>query len=148
MLKVLIVDDSEMLRELFAEYLGQVGFEVLGAVGTVPEAVEIAEAQRPDIALVDFHLGKQLGTEIISSLSAASRPAILYLSGCPFDRTLSREDGEAFIQKPVSLADLAVALMAVWELKASSSRDGVSVPTGLRWLPERGSQIVPSAAFG
>jgi len=30
MLKVLIVDDSEMLGDLFEEYLHEVGFEVVG----------------------------------------------------------------------------------------------------------------------
>lgn len=148
MLSVLIVDDSEMLRELFAEYLAQTGFRIMGVVGTVAEAVEIAISRRPDLALVDYHLGRQLGTEIISGVPSESRPAVLYLSGSPLDRTLTRDDGEGFIQKPVGLADLVLALMAVWELKASGTSDSVTVPAGLRWLPGASSHTPKTAALG
>lgn len=145
---VTIVDDSEMLRELFADYLEQVGFEVLGVFGTVSDAVESIAARRPDIALVDYHLGRQLGTEIFCCGRPEGRPAVLYLSGTPLAQTLTAESGEAFIQKPVSLADLALALNAVWQLRISGTSQGVDVPAGLRWLSEGTAFARRSSALG
>lgn len=145
---VTIVDDSEMLRELFADYLEQVGFEVLGVFGTVSDAVESIAARRPDIALVDYHLGRQLGTEIFSCGQKQGRPAVLYLSGTPLAQTLTAESGEAFIQKPVSLADLALALNAVWHVRTSGTSQGVEVPAGLRWLSGGTAFARRSSALG
>ncbi|MET3890289.1 DNA-binding response OmpR family regulator [Bosea sp. OAE506] len=134
MLKVLIVDDSEMLRELFAEYLEAVGFCVVGVVGTVPEAIEAAHAKCPDVALLDYQLGRQLGPEIFAQVPPPQRPAILYLSGRPLDQMLTTANAEAYIQKPVSLQDLAAALTAVWVRRTSGSASNIAVPNCLRWL--------------
>lgn len=134
MLKVLIVDDSEMLRELFAEYLDTAGFRVVGVVGTVPEAAKIAAAERPDVALLDYHLGRHLGSEIFAHVPPARRPAVLYLSGRPLGQTLTRDDGEGYIQKPVGLGDLATALTAVWAMRTAGSAADTVIPKCLRWL--------------
>ena len=130
MLKILIAEDNEMLGDLFEDYLSEVGFEVVGVARTVGDAVDLAVSHRPDVAVVDYRMGGHLGTEIIRQLPASSRPAILYLSGEPLARVLTKADGEGFIQKPVSLHDLAKALSVAWELRSNSSITAHPVPAG------------------
>lgn len=55
-LKVLIVED-EVLLAVELEYLVcAVGAQAVGHAMTSPEAIELAEKTRPDLALVDVHL--------------------------------------------------------------------------------------------
>ena len=52
---VLVVDDYQDAREMYAEYLNFSGFRVIEA-STGTEAVEKAFAQRPDVILMDLSL--------------------------------------------------------------------------------------------
>src|SRR5215208_4246740 len=52
---VLVVDDYQDAREMYAEYLSFSGFRVVEA-GTGTEAVEKALALRPDVILMDLSL--------------------------------------------------------------------------------------------
>ncbi|HEV2554459.1 MAG TPA: response regulator [Bosea sp. (in: a-proteobacteria)] len=108
MLKILIADDSEMLGDLFAEYLESVGFTVTGTARTLGEALTAAERTKPDAAVLDYCLGSDLGTEFVTRIVGDRRPAVLYLSGKPLEHILTQADGEAFVQKPISLSDLAL----------------------------------------
>ena len=57
MARVLLVDDHEVVREgLRAVIARRPGFEVVGAVGTVAEALTEAERLRPDIIVMDVRL--------------------------------------------------------------------------------------------
>ncbi len=130
MLKILIAEDNEMLGDLFEDYLNEVGFNVVGVARTVGDAVDLAISHQPDVAVVDYRMGSDLGTEIIRQLPRTSRPAILYLSGEPLARVLTKADGEGFIQKPVSLDALAKALSVAWELRSNSFITSQPVPAG------------------
>lgn len=128
MLKILIAEDNDMLGSLFQDYLTQVGFDVVGVARTVGDAVDMAISHQPHVAVVDYRIGSHLGTEIVRQLPCASRPAVLYLSGEPLARVLTKADGEGFIQKPVSLDDLAKALSLAWEIRSSSVSTSQPVP--------------------
>ncbi|KPH73661.1 response regulator [Bosea vaviloviae] len=128
MLKILIAEDNDMLASLFKDYLSQVGFDVVGVARTVGDAVDLAITHQPDVAVVDYRIGSRLGTEIVRQLPLTSRPAILYLSGEPLGRVLTKADGEGFIQKPVSLDDLAKALSLAWQIRSNSVAASQPVP--------------------
>jgi len=120
MLKVVIAEDSPMLAALFADYLGLVGYDVIGIAASVEDTIGLIARQQPHVAIIDYRLGGgQRGTDIRPLLNPASAPALLYLSGAPLQDTLTNLDGEGFIQKPVKLEDLDRALRAVWEIKTT-----------------------------
>jgi DNA-binding response OmpR family regulator len=54
--RVLIVEDEPLIADFMSTVLGQQNVRVIGAATSGLEAVRLAEAERPDIALVDIGL--------------------------------------------------------------------------------------------
>jgi DNA-binding NarL/FixJ family response regulator len=55
-IRVVIAEDSILLREGLVRLLGEAGFDVVGAVGSGEELLRIAGAVRPDVAIVDIRM--------------------------------------------------------------------------------------------
>jgi len=55
-MRVVIAEDSVLLREGVARLLADEGFEVVEAVGDGDALVEAAERQRPDLAIIDVRM--------------------------------------------------------------------------------------------
>ena len=68
---VLLVDDSEDNREVYAQFLKFAGFSVEMAVDGV-EAVEKAAALRPDVIVMDLSLPRLDGWEATRQIKAAA----------------------------------------------------------------------------
>jgi DNA-binding NarL/FixJ family response regulator len=65
-LRVLIVDDHELIREgLVGAFAREEATDVVGAVGTVEEAVAVYDAERPDVIVTDLQLQDGTGLDII-----------------------------------------------------------------------------------
>jgi DNA-binding NarL/FixJ family response regulator len=54
--RVVVADDSVILREGLARLLGEAGFDVAGQAADGAELVELVEAERPDVAIVDIRM--------------------------------------------------------------------------------------------
>ena len=80
-LSVLVVDDDARFRGLAARMLTFQGMIVIGQVGTVTEAIQVAGALRPDAVLVDIGLPDGDGFSLARHLSALSwRPTVVLIS--------------------------------------------------------------------
>jgi DNA-binding NarL/FixJ family response regulator len=55
-MRVVIADDSVLLREGIARLLIDAGFEVVGRAGTGPELVAAVVEQQPDVSIVDVRM--------------------------------------------------------------------------------------------
>jgi DNA-binding NarL/FixJ family response regulator len=55
-IRVVIAEDSILLREGLVRLLDEAGFEVVGAVGSGEELLRIAGEVRPDVAIVDIRM--------------------------------------------------------------------------------------------
>jgi DNA-binding NarL/FixJ family response regulator len=55
-MRVLVADDSVLLREGLIRLLAEIGCEVVDAVGDAPALVEAAARYRPDVAVVDIRM--------------------------------------------------------------------------------------------
>lgn len=65
-LRVLIVDDHELVREgLVGAFTREDATDVIGAVGTVEEAVAVYDAEHPDVIVTDLQLQDGTGLDII-----------------------------------------------------------------------------------
>lgn len=69
---VLIVEDDEDLRRLYAEHLSMSGFEVIEAANGV-EAIESTSSRQPDVVLMDLGLPVVDGWEATKRLKADAR---------------------------------------------------------------------------
>jgi DNA-binding NarL/FixJ family response regulator len=54
--RVIVADDSVLLREGLARLLDESGFDVVGQAGDAEELVRKAKAHKPDIAIVDIRM--------------------------------------------------------------------------------------------
>jgi DNA-binding NarL/FixJ family response regulator len=54
--RVVLADDSVILREGLARLLGEAGFEVAGQAADGRELLELVETERPDVAIVDIRM--------------------------------------------------------------------------------------------
>ncbi|MFI7223682.1 response regulator [Nonomuraea angiospora] len=70
-IRVLLVDDQELMRQGLRKMLEiEDGIEVAGEAADGEEALLVAAACRPDVALVDARMPRMDGVELISHLSA------------------------------------------------------------------------------
>src|SRR5436309_16119228 len=80
----MVVDDHPMWREGVARELTEEGYEVVATVGEGGQAVRVAAAARPDVAVLDLQLPDLSGVEVIHGLLAAyptTRILVLSASG-------------------------------------------------------------------
>ena len=82
LIRVMIVEDHQVLADGLELALGRShDTEVLGSVGTVTDAVELARAQHPDVILMDFHLPDGTGADAATRIRAElPKVAVVVLS--------------------------------------------------------------------
>jgi len=62
--KVLVVEDEAVIAMEIEMRLGKMGYEIVGPAATGERALALAEASRPDLALMDINLvGPQDGVD-------------------------------------------------------------------------------------
>ena len=82
-LRCLIVDNSALFREEARSLLEQEGVSVVGVAGSGEEAVRLARALGPQVALVDISLGAESGFDVARRLADSSNgdaPAVIFVS--------------------------------------------------------------------
>jgi len=109
--RILVAEDEKDIRELIAFTLRFAGFEVLLATNGM-EAVEVAEAERPDLVILDVRMPKMSGYEACRRLKenpqTASLP-VVFLSAKGQDSEIQQglESGaEEYILKPFAPDEL------------------------------------------
>ena len=100
--RVLLVDDCEDSREIYASFLGRNGFEVVEAA-TGTSGLESAFARRPDVVVLDVDLPDVDGLQALHRLKLDERtrevPVIL-LSGYQISAPESVVGWDAYLLKP------------------------------------------------
>ena len=112
--RVLVVEDEIIVSEDLQQRLRGLGFEVTGAADTAAEAIEMATATRPDVALMDIMLhGRPEGIDAAEHLRSKLDIPVIYLTAHSDPGTLQRAkrtDPAGYIVKPFDDAQLRVAL--------------------------------------
>jgi twitching motility two-component system response regulator PilH len=113
--KVLIVDDSQTVREMVADQLRRSGFEVMEAVDG-EEAIAQVQAMLPDVIVTDIVMPRKNGYELTRWLknepSTKHIPVIMCTSKSEeFDVYWGMKQGaDAYITKPYHPPDLVDAV--------------------------------------
>ena len=117
--RILICDDEPLLRELMRVAL--VGDYEIEEAGSVDEAIEVARAFRPDVALVDVMMPGGSGLEIVRQLShdpklRHARCVVVSAFAGDADRREAQEAGaHAFLAKPFDPDELSATVAALLE---------------------------------
>ena len=111
-IRILIVDDSSLVRLYYRNILERAGFEVEQAINGI-EAIERVQAQAFNLVVVDVNMPKMDGFSFLRALrrsapSVATLPALVITTeNSQYDRDDARTAGANFyLVKPVSEADL------------------------------------------
>jgi CheY-like chemotaxis protein len=122
---VLIVDDYQDCREMYAAYLSFAGFRILEAANG-RDALAIARRALPDLVLMDLGLPGLDGCETTRLLKedAVTRhvPVVAFTAQCLLDEDALRETGfEGLITKPCRPDELAERVARVVRQPESSA---------------------------
>jgi len=115
---VLLVEDEPDLVRLMEFNLQQAGFETR-AVGRASDALRVAQADPPDVILLDLMLPDGSGTEVCRQLKASpatrSVPVIMVTArGEEIDRVVGFELGaDDYVVKPFSVRELVLRVRAI-----------------------------------
>ena len=120
MLRVLIVDDHEVLRDGVKRVLDkQPGTVSFGEAGTAPEALRLAREQEWDVVVLDLTLGGRSGLEVLKELrQLRPRLPVLVLSMHSeeqYARRAFKAGAAGYITKDSPRAELVKAVKKVSE---------------------------------
>ena len=78
--RVLVVDDTDHVREMLEAMLELDGFEVVGAAATGEEAIELAATTKPDVVVMDYKMPGMDGLAAAREIRKGrpDQPMILY----------------------------------------------------------------------
>jgi CheY-like chemotaxis protein len=112
---VLVIDDSEDNREVYAQFLTHVGWRVAIAVDGV-EGLAQATSLKPDAIVLDLGMPKMDGWEVAQRLKAnqaTKKIPVLALTGHALDQSKQRAMSagvDDYLVKPCLPADLVAAI--------------------------------------
>jgi DNA-binding NarL/FixJ family response regulator len=116
--RILLADDHSVVRRGFRMILSaQVDLEVAGEATNGREAVEVAEALKPDVVVMDVSMPELNGIEATRRIGEVSpRTRVLALSmhkDSVYVREILRAGARGYLLKDASDADLVAAVRAV-----------------------------------
>ena len=113
--RLLIVDDDPMTCRLLALQLDMEGYRCT-TISNPERVLEIITAVSPDLILVDYHLGRYAGLDVLRSVREHEAyeclPAIV-MSGIDRRQESELAGASAFVLKPFKLQELVMIIQAV-----------------------------------
>ena len=107
--RVLIAEDSEPLRELFAITFEKTGF-VVDTVGNGQEALDYLRAMIPDVVTLDVNMPEVDGLTVLRDIREREATqhikVILVTANSEVEQSLDVEKADLILIKPVRVADL------------------------------------------
>jgi DNA-binding NarL/FixJ family response regulator len=85
-LKVLIADDSALLRERIGDLISEIeGIELVGQAGDAQAAIEAIRRLRPHVAILDIRMPKGSGIGVLAQVKREpSPPIVIMLTAFPY----------------------------------------------------------------
>ncbi len=112
-MRVVIAEDEAIIRMDLRETLEEEGYEVVGETGRGDQAVELARALQPDLAILDIKMPGMDGVEAARIINGEKICGVLMLTA--FSQREVVEDARdagalAFLVKPFQKSDLIPAI--------------------------------------
>ena len=109
-MRILVVDDHELIRAGLSDALTKNGFEIIGEASSVAQALAMLNQYKPEVTLVDINLGASSGIELIEQ-AIASKSGSKFIVVTMHDDTATLETAKkagatAFVTKSAPVESL------------------------------------------
>ena len=124
-MKVLVIEDEPLIRDIYAEFLELLGHEADVAVDG-REGLQRFDPLVHKVVVTDFLMPGLTGLEIAEAIRARSRTTpVVLISGSAEqpDETRAAQAGLRFLRKPVSFAQFKATLAALVEPAGGAQQD-------------------------
>ena len=115
-LKVLLVDDEEIIRDIGKTMLTHMGYQVILAENG-EEAIELYKSARPDLVILDITMPVLSGKDALKRIMEIDPNAkVIISSGHPFDSSaeeLLQMGAKLYLQKPFKIKEIKEAIEKV-----------------------------------
>ncbi|MBY0520881.1 MAG: response regulator [Sphingomonas sp.] len=122
-----MVEDEPLIAFDTEHFLQDDGFEIVGTVDNVGDAVEMVRSGAPiDLVLADINLADGSGIDVARAAHAAGIPVLFVTGQCPEE---ARALADGSLAKPYAQRDLLASIAAI-----DAMRGGLTpkrVPSGL-----------------
>jgi two-component system chemotaxis response regulator CheY len=123
-MRLLIVDDSNMIRSRISRVVqdgGLAGVSLVGLARNGAEAVRIARSTRPEVVTMDLTMPEMDGVQCIEQLLAMLPKINILVVSALSDKSTAiaalRKGARGFVAKPFSDDELRMALLDVMEAR-------------------------------
>ena len=125
MKKILIVDDDQGIRTLYAYELAEEGYEV-ATCGDGSLVMESIKKERPDLVVMEIRLGKYDGLDLLQEIRNACEelPVIICTAYPSFRHDLKSVAADDYVLKSLDLKELKVKIEKAFE------RRKMTIPVG------------------
>ena len=138
---LMIVEDEALIAMVLRDMLEDAGYHVLDLTDRRAEALEVAKAHKPDLALVNIRLaGRDDGIELAKQLKAQGVPVLL-ISGQTSRARSAQTVAIASLPKPYDAADMVLAV--AYLLARMQGDSSLAAPPGLEVFDD--SDLAPAA---
>ena len=147
MKKILIVDDEKPISDIIKFNMTKEGYEVVTAFNG-REAIDLFEAEKPDIIILDLMLPEVDGLEVAKTIRKTSSVPIIMLSAkdSEFDKVIGLELGaDDYVTKPFSNRELQARVKALLRRTELLSVDNQEVEAKLQSIQIGDLEILPDA---
>lgn len=123
-MKILIVEDEDMIREGISDYLADCGYETIQAADGL-EALEQFSNHQVALILLDIQMPKLNGLEVLSEIRKSSQVPVLMLTAFQdeeYKMSAFAALADGYLEKPFSLSLLKVRVDAIFKRYYDVSR--------------------------
>ncbi len=140
---LMIVEDEALVAMTLRDELQDAGYKVLDLTDRHAEAMDVARAEKPDLALVNIQLaGGDDGIELAEQLKAMEIPVLL-ISGQVSRARSAQTVAVGSMPKPYAAADMVLAVSYLLaRLRGDAS---LPKPYRLEVFDEKGFDLAPTA---
>ena len=118
--RVLIVDDSPIMRQMLVKIFTGEGFEVIGEAADGVEALELFDRLGPDLVTLDIVMPKMRGIEVLEQIMAKKPEARVIMASSVSDaRTVMhclKMGAKQYIIKPYDEGKIMTAVKKALEI--------------------------------
>jgi two-component system, response regulator PdtaR len=124
--KILVVDDDRLVLATVTHGLAQAGYEIIDA-DNGDDAILLARAHRPDLALLDIRMEGMSGFDVAAYLRESLQTPFMFLSAFADDETVAQVKAlgaVAYLVKPLDIAQIVPTVEAALAgVRARRERD-------------------------